>query len=159
MGEPTEFQKTLANQVDCLRGRIISSYSQVEFLLADISVKLDLRFPYLIKRRINAVRAIAERPGYEGYREELRKVCDELLEYDDLRNFMAHGFLSITTDKKGNHELEFRMYQREDSEKFNLVMRQMTLPYLRMAAGEITEYVSHAVSLFQRIYMEQEVEK
>jgi hypothetical protein len=36
----------------------------VEFLLADISVKLDLRFPYLIEKRIKAVRRNAEREGY-----------------------------------------------------------------------------------------------
>jgi hypothetical protein len=46
--EPTEQQKSLVDEALYLRGRIVASYAQVEFLLADISVKLDLRFPYLI---------------------------------------------------------------------------------------------------------------
>jgi ribosomal protein S2 len=92
------------------------------------------------------------------YKDELAKVCDELLEYDDLRNLMAHGFMMLTTDRKDNHEFEFRLYQREDRDKFNLIKIQTTLPYLRVAAAQITEYVSHAVSLFGSIYLEQKIE-
>jgi hypothetical protein len=55
--EPTDLQKSLVDEVLFLRGRIVASYSQIEFLLANISVKLDLRFPYLIKDRIKAVRS------------------------------------------------------------------------------------------------------
>ena len=36
--EPTEKQKSLVDEALYLRGRIIASYAQVEFLLADISV-------------------------------------------------------------------------------------------------------------------------
>ena len=53
--EPTEQQKSLVDEALYLRGRIVASYAQVEFLLADISVKLDLRFPHLIDARITAV--------------------------------------------------------------------------------------------------------
>lgn len=121
-------------------------------------MKLDLKFPYLIKDRIKAVKRIAERPGYQGYKEELEKVCEELLQYDELRNFMAHGFLILTTDKKDNHQLEYRLYQREDRDKFNLIMIQTTIPRLENAAEHITKYVSHAVRLFGRIYIEQKFE-
>jgi hypothetical protein len=157
MTEPTELQKSLVDQTTYLRGRIITSYSQVEFFLADISVRLNLKFPYLIKDRIKAVRGISERHGYEVYKEDLTKVCDELLQYDELRNFMAHGFMILTTDKKDNHELEFRLYQREDREKFQLITIKTTVPYLKAAAEQITEYVSHAVQLFGRIYLDQKL--
>ena len=72
-------------------------------MLADISVKLDLRFPYLIDARIKAVRRIAEREGYEVYKGELDGVCEDLLQYDEIRHFMTHGFLSVTIDRTGNH--------------------------------------------------------
>lgn len=58
--EPTEQQKALVDEALYLRGRIIASYAQVEFLLADLVVKLDLRFPYLIESRIKAVKKIGE---------------------------------------------------------------------------------------------------
>ena len=43
----TDEQKALVDECIYLRGRIITSYSQVEFILADISVILDLKFPTL----------------------------------------------------------------------------------------------------------------
>jgi hypothetical protein len=158
MTEATEIQKSLVNEATYLRGKILTSYAQIEFLLADISVKLDLRFPYLIKDRIKAVKRIAERPGYEVYRGRLAKVCDDLLQYDDLRNFMAHGFMMLTTDKKNNHEFELRFYQRDSQGTFNLVSIQTTIPRLKLAAQNITEYVSDAVFVFSLIYLEKKLE-
>jgi hypothetical protein len=157
--EPSEFQKSILEEATYLRGRALTAYSQVEFLLADISVKLDLKFPYLIKDRIKAAKNIAERPGYELYKDDLAKVCDELLQFDEIRKFMAHGWLSATFDKKGNHELEYRMYERDGQGKFNLVMIQTTVPYLQNAADAITKFVTEAVTLFRRIYLEKQIEK
>jgi hypothetical protein len=158
MTEPTDLQKSLVDEALFLRGRIGASYSQVEFLLANISVKLDLRFPYLINDRIKAVKRIAEREGYEDYKEDLDRICDELLQYDDLRHFMAHGFMSLTTDKKDNHQFEFLRYQREGDGKFTLLSAKRTVERLRQAFGDITEYVSHTVKLFERIYREKKLE-
>ena len=156
--QPTDLQKAIINDAITLRGSIITSYSQVEFLLADISVKLDLRFPYLIKDRIKAVKQIAQRAGYEKYKNELDNVCDELLQYDEIRTFMAHGFLTVTTDAKGDHKLEYRVYQRDGEGKFNLLLVETTIPLLENAAMQVTRYVSEAVQLFARIYSEQGLE-
>ena len=40
VNEPTEQQKSLVDEALYLRGRIVAAYAQVEFLSADISVKL-----------------------------------------------------------------------------------------------------------------------
>ena len=158
MTEPTELQKSLVDEALFLRGRIVASYAQVEFLLANISVKLDLRFPYLIKDRIKAVKKIAEKEGYEIYREELDELCEELLEYDEIRHFMAHGFLSPTTDRNNNHQFEFLRYQRDGEGSFTLISAKTDIPRLKDAADHITDYVSKAVNLFERIYREQKLE-
>src|SRR6266849_6508701 len=144
MREPSQLQKSLVDEAIYLRGRIVGAYSQVEFLLADISVKLDLRFPYLIKDRIKAVKRIAERPEYECYKDELNQLCNELLEYDELRHFMSHGFLTLTTDKKGNHEFEFLRYQREAEGSFTLLSARTSVPRLRQAVDDITRRVQSA---------------
>jgi hypothetical protein len=159
MSEPSALQKSLVDEALFLRGRIIASYSQVEFLLADISVKLDLRFPYRIKDRITAAKRIAERPGYEPYKDELSQVCDELLQYDEIRNFMAHGFLSLTTDSKENHQFEFLRYERDGEGQFHLSSGKTEIARLRAAADHLTQYVHHAMKLFERIYKEKELEK
>jgi hypothetical protein len=150
-GEPTEQQKSLVDEALYLRGRIVASYAQVEFLLADISVKLDLRFPYVIDARIKAVRRIAEREGYEIYKDELDR-------YDEIRHFVAHGFLSLTTDRKGNHQFEFLRYQREGEGRFTLLSAKTTVERLRQAADDIGQYVSHVVRLFEKIYREKKLE-
>jgi hypothetical protein len=81
--EPTEQQKALIDEALYLRGRIVASYAQVEFLLADLVVKLDLLFPYLIEARIKAVKRIAEREGYQIYKTDLGRVCRN---YCDMTN-------------------------------------------------------------------------
>ena len=124
-----------------LRGRIVAAYAQVEFLLADISVKLDLRFPYLVKDRIKAVKRIADREGYGIYKEAIERVCDELLEYDDLRHFMTHGFLSLEVDKRQTN-LNFCAISAKTQGDSNLLSADTTIENLRDAANDITEYVS-----------------
>lgn len=135
------------------------SYAQVEFLLADIAVKLELKFPYPIDKRIKAVRRIAEREGYEAYRCELEKACEDLLKYNDLRNYLAHGFVSLTTDRKDNHRFELLMYEREGEGKFKLMRAHTTLPQLQDAAEDITVYVQNVVDLFKHIYLEKKLEE
>jgi hypothetical protein len=157
--EITEEHKALVDEGLFLRGRIISSYSQVEFLLADISVKLDLRFPYLIKDRLKAVKRIAEREGYEAYKADLDRLSDQLVEYDEIRTFMAHGFLTVTVGQKNRHEFEFLRYQRDGDGKFTLMSAKTSVPRLREAADHITQYVEEVLALFRRIYKEKEIEK
>jgi hypothetical protein len=60
--------RDLVDEAIYFRGRIIASYAQVEFLLADLISKLEDRFAYRIESRIKGVKKIAEMPGYESYR-------------------------------------------------------------------------------------------
>jgi hypothetical protein len=53
------FQKRLADEACLLRGKIIAGYSLVEYVLADISVRLDLKFPYRTKDRGPPARSTA----------------------------------------------------------------------------------------------------
>ena len=154
MDQPADWQKQLIDESLYLRGRIIASYSQIEFLLADITVKLDLEFPYLIKNRIKAVKRIGEREQFAKYRPDLDKVCDGLLQFDDVRNFLSHGFLTLHVDRAGNHQFEYRMYQRADG-TFTLMGGTTTIERLRAAAEDITAYVEQSVDLFKLIYDEQ----
>jgi hypothetical protein len=156
--EPSDLQKSLVDEALYLRGRIVAAYAQVEFLLADLVVKLDLRFPYLIDKRIKAVKQIAERPGYSDYKQELDAVCEELSRYDDLRQFMAHGFMSLETDSRGNHRFELLRYDREGEGKFTLLRGTTDVERLRDAVADMGEYVSHVIRLFERIYREKKLE-
>jgi hypothetical protein len=154
--EPSDLQKSLVDEALYLR--IVAAYAQVEFLLADLVVKLDVRFPYLIDKRIKAVKRIAERPGYSDYKQELNAVCEELSHYDDLRHFMTHGFIRMETGSHGNHRFEMLRYNREEEGKFKLLMGTTDIERLRQAVADMDEYVSHVIRLFERIYREKKLE-
>jgi hypothetical protein len=150
--------RDLIDEAIYLRGRIISSYAQVEFLLADFVAKLEDRFAYLIDSRIKGVKKIAEMPGYEVYKDELAKVCDELLIYDDLRHYMAHGFMRMDVDNAGEHRFEFLRYVREDQGKFQMMSAKTDIRRLRQAVEDIGDYVKDVMNLFGRIYREKNLE-
>lgn len=154
----TDEQKALVDECIYLRGRIITSYSQVEFILADISVILDLKFPYLISKRIKAAKEIADRRGYEAYRDELHTVCDGLSEFDDLRVFMAHGWVSAELGKKGTNTIEFLRYERTGEGQFKLMRGCTDVARLRQAAEDITQYTERTLNLFRKIYAEKGLE-
>lgn len=78
--------------------------------------------------------------------------------YDELRHFMAHGFLSLTVDRKGNHQFEFLRYVREGDGKYNMMSAKTTIERLREAASDVGEYVSSFIRLFERIYREKKLE-
>jgi hypothetical protein len=154
MNQVTQFETDLIKDMYQLRGRIVSSYSQVEFLLADLSVKLNMKFPYAVKKRLDAARDIADRPEFAPYKGELIAICDDLNQYDEIRHLMAHGYISLTLDTAKNHFFELRMYRREPNGLFNRLEVQTTQVKLASAAEDINQYTQRAVGLFQRIYME-----
>jgi len=148
----------LVDECIYLRGRIITSYSQVEFILADISVILDLKFPYIISKRIKAAKAIADRPGYEAYRDELHSVCDGLSEFDEIRVFMAHGWVSAELGKNGTNIIEFLRYERTGAGQFQLMRGGTDVARLRQEAEDITQYTERTLALFRKIYAEKGLE-
>ena len=154
----TSEQKAMVDECIYLRGRIITSYSQVEFLLADISVILDLKFPYLISKRIAAAKAIADRPGYEVYRDELYAVCDGLGQFDEIRLFMAHGWVSAELDRHGGNVIEFLRFERLGDGQFRLMRGGTDLERLRQLADDINDYTERVIVLFRRIYSEKNLE-
>lgn len=155
----TDEQKKLIDDIVYLRGRIVTSYSQVEFLLADIAVKLELKFPYQISARLKAAKRIAEREGYESYKHELSEVCEGLSEFDDIRKFMAHGWANLEVNRQGNHRFELRMYERTGEGQFELISATTSRERLLEAANDINAYTAKVINLFQRIYLEKGLER
>jgi hypothetical protein len=150
--------RDLVDEAIYLRGRIISAYAQVEFLLADFISKLEDRFAYRIESRIKGVRKIAEMPGYEAYRHDLHRLSDELLVYDELRHFMAHGFMRAEFDRAGNYRFELLRYARDGEGKYQLMQSTTDIFRLRNAVEDIGSYVNDVMNLFERIYREKKLE-
>jgi hypothetical protein len=147
-------------RVNYLRGRIITHYAQCEFLLADVSVKVDFRFVYLLKNRIRAAKEITQRGApFDRYAEDVGGLCDELARWDDIRNFLVHGFATLEHDPAGNFGFEFRRYERTADEKFQLLIWKIQMPDLEAAADRIGILCGTFMKTFERIYIEQGLEK
>jgi hypothetical protein len=150
--------RDLIDEALYLRGRIVASYSQVEFLLADFISKLENRFAYLIEARIKGVGKIAEMPGYELYQQDFHRLSDQLSLYDELRQFMAHGFMRMDVDKAGDHRFEFLRYVREGEGKFQMMSAKTAIHRLRQEVEDIGGYTNNVIKLFERIYREKHLE-
>jgi hypothetical protein len=100
-----------------------------------------------------------DRPEYAAYRNDFHRVCDELLRYDDLRKFMAHGimFLDINRDQTF-HKFELRRYERLATGKLCHRTLQLSVEDLRRLASEMLKYTNDAYAVFRKFYIEQAVE-
>lgn len=165
MPDAAESRK-IVSQVQLLRGAYIGSYAQVEFFLADICVKAwelpaykDLRakFPYRAESRVKAAMALFDCAGpLAQYREEVHGVFDELLRFEELRDFLAHGLLRIDT-KRSDFSLHLRMYKPG---RDGLKIGTMDVPVVELAdaAKQIVTFAHRIVTLFRRVYREQKLE-
>ncbi len=99
-----------------LRGRYLTSYAQCEFLLADLSIRVDNRFRYALEKRINAAKAMAEGSGpLNAYADDFLPLIENIGMWSERRHWLAHVFMTIHTAPDGKHAFEFRRYeQRED---------------------------------------------
>ena len=157
---PEQWKIDLIDRANYLRGRFLTSYAQCEFLLADLSVKVDSRFIYALKNRVKAAQSIVERDGpFNQYAAEVTALTKDLDAWTDFRHSLAHGFLIFTTDRNNNHEFEFRRYESAPGQTFELHMWRTNAVELERATEAINQFCITFVSVFQRIYLEQGLEK
>ena len=166
MNAPNEYQLSVISQAAFLRGSIITSYAQVEHLLADIFLRcqpmpdynsLPAKFPFKLATRIKLVRQMVGMPGPLAiYGERFESVISRLLEFEEIRHFMAHGLLHVKTRKDEWHELVYRMYRQKDNIEEGQMVTDLT--QLDFAAREVGKYSTQAVSLFRDVYLEHKIE-
>lgn len=145
-----------------LRGAIVTSYAQVEHLLADIVLRcqpmaeysnLPQTFPYKLETRIARVRDIVGMAGpLQKYKSAFENVITELLKFEELRHFMAHGLLHIRTGDDGGHILIYRMHRQAKGSTIEEGTMVTNLPQLEDAARQVAHYALQAVSLFRDVY-------
>lgn len=152
---PPQWIRDLSDEVAYLRGRFLTSYAQCEFLLADLSVRIDSRFRYALDKRINATKIMAETDGpLNQYSDELLPLLEHLPTYSERRHWLAHGFLELIHDKKQNHLVKIRRYIQEKDDRLQIAVWEFTVQALRDDVAAITIYGSTFVGLWQRIYSE-----
>ncbi|KYH01706.1 hypothetical protein [Bradyrhizobium sp. DOA1] len=157
---PPAWQIALIDRATYCRGRIITSFAQCEFLLADLAEKVDGRFIYLLRDRVKAAKALTEKSGpFNQYAADLVPMAEKLLEWDDVRNFLVHGFVMLTTDKAMNHMFEYRRYNRVSKEEYELRQWFVSIEDLERAKDHINALAIVMVDTMKRIYVDQNLEK
>jgi hypothetical protein len=157
---PDRYFVDLLDRAAYLRGPYLTSYAQCEFLLADLSVKVDNRFRYALDRRINAAKAMAEGSGpLNVYADEFLPLIENIGAWSERRHWLAHGFLIFRKDSvSGGYLFEFRRYvQQEDGHV--LLQWFATVDDLQNAVDAINRYCSAFVALCGRIYLELGIEE
>lgn len=156
---PEQWVIDLIERATFLRGRYLTSYAQCEFLLADLSVKVDNKFPYHLDKRISAAKAMAAVDGpLSAYADELVPFLESMQIWRERRHWFAHGFLTFTRDLKGRHLFEYRRYEQEGGE-LNLLQWQATIEAVQDAADGINRFCMAFVELHERIYTELGIER
>ena len=154
---PPQWVIDIMDQAAYLRGRYLSCFAQCEFLLADLSVRVDNRFRYTLKKKINAAKVMAGSGGpLNAYADEFIPLLNSLVERSDVRHWLAHGFMELTVDRAGNHLLSYRRYL-DDAER--LTIWQCTLSHMQDEVDSITVYTNNFLRLCRRIYQELGLEE
>lgn len=157
-GRPEQWLIDLTDRAAYLRGRYLTSYAQCEFLLADLSVKVDNRFLYALQKRINAAKAMAESDGpLNDYAADFVPLIEAIVDWSERRHWLAHGFMTLFRDPSGAHAFEYRRYEQVDGE---LVLLQWfaTIGDLEDAVAAINRYCQAFLALHEKIYLELKIE-
>lgn len=155
---PAKWIQDLVRRSYIARGRYLTSYAQCEFLLADISVKVDDRFRYALDKRISAAKIMAEKGGrLDAYADEFVPLIEGITGWSDRRHWFAHGFLTVAHSKSGYHAFELRRYVQEEG-KYRLIKWIADIDELENAASSINVYCIAFVALYRRIYTELDIE-
>ncbi|MCX4196789.1 hypothetical protein OMR07_15425 [Methylobacterium organophilum] len=146
-----------------VRGEIISKYASVEFMMADVYFRairlpeynnLPIKLPYQVKRRISALKNLALMDGpIERYRDEILSMSDRLLEFEDIRQFMAHGNMFARFGTSTPH-LECFVYDQPKNSGPVLKHAMFTLDQLARQSISLGVYTDDAVNLFYRMCTE-----
>jgi hypothetical protein len=131
-------------------------------LLADICLKAWQRaeyahlagpFPYKTDTRIKAVSKLLNTDGpLKAHRPGVQSALDELLRFEELRHFVAHGLLIVTPDPSGPR-MQYRLY-RDTKHGTEIGFLELSFSELTDASLKISELLHQTATTFRRIYFD-----
>ena len=77
---------------------------------------------------------------------------------NDIRLFMAHGWVSAELGAEGTNIIEFFRYERTGEGQFQLMRGRTDVARLREAADDIEKYSNRTLTLFRKIYEDKGLE-
>jgi hypothetical protein len=148
----------LSRTAHFLRGAIISSYAQVEFLLTELNMRCR-QLPEYAEIAAARAKELAEGPGpVSAYANDLLPLVARLSDYEDFRHFIAHGLMVVSTRKTATAPIIFRMYRKAPKTPEEYGAIESDADQLRKVSHEISEYARQIATLVARIVQELSLE-
>ena len=158
-----EAEETWLKVAHLIRGGIITQFAHVEFMFADLYFRalrrpeygsLPAKLPYRVRQRVARVKQLAAMDGpISAYSSELLGVADGLAEFEDLRQYMAHGHMTVRFDTDPP-AIFFQVYdQPKDSGSILRIMRTNHAD-LGEQSIQVGRYDNRVVALFHQIFTE-----
>jgi hypothetical protein len=153
----------IADQAHFLRGKCISAYAQIEFILADMCLQfwewpayrhLKGQFPVKAATRVEEVAILFKANGpLAKYWKDLEPLLAQLKSYEKNRHLFAHGHLMLIHTNR-TPSVHFRLYALS-KHCVELHRESWTLEQMEAIASDIAAYAGRFGRLLDRIYTEQ----
>lgn len=149
-------------QIQNLRGWIVGSYSQVEFLMADAIIRsqsieeydhLSKAPTFNVTKRVKRFRILINTPGpMSAHADELGAVVDAWESTEDFRHFLVHGFAIFRWTQAGDMMMTFRRYMPELDENDPFREMHFRPETMRNLRDRIVADTHEAVAAFSRMH-------
>ncbi|MGJ4933599.1 hypothetical protein [Bradyrhizobium sp. HKCCYLRH3083] len=160
----TEASRFIQSIIDA-RGITILSYAQVEWYLAKLILEgkeydqykqIDLSFSQDAKTRADKIKAMLKVDGgpLSPYADKLTKAIDDVLAYEELRNYAAHGLLvrPDPNDYSLNSKIHLRRFKMFKGGKLDDASRTLTLKEYTDEQVALTKAAKSFFSIVQIIW-------
>ena len=91
------------------------------------------------------------------YESRICGLVDEIMIFEEMRHFMAHGWMMLKYSKDQNF-IEMRMYDQVKSEPLKLEIRQFSIEQMRSLSDDASDFVGRMLNLFREIYLTEKLE-
>ncbi|RYF09738.1 MAG: hypothetical protein EOO77_23105 [Oxalobacteraceae bacterium] len=158
---PSDIQAQLEEALR-LRGWLVNSFAQVEYLLGDLILQCQKfpcydehtkTLPHGANTRIERVRAILKISGpLDSDADDLAAILDHLGRQQDTRNLLVHGFTTALYTATGAVGLHFQKFHRQPDRQDARLVKTFTLSNLLKERDEQGKFAKAAVDRFQAVY-------
>jgi hypothetical protein len=147
-----------------MRGWIINSFAQVEFVLLDMVLQMrrfeeydayaEKRPPFGLAERVDRVRTYCGLPGpLASHGAQIRPILDGFEEMSEDRHFLTHGFCIYVYTDDGDAGLRFRRFaQGKKGQSDELRTKTFRPAELEAFRRHAVEFTTAALGTFANVY-------
>ncbi|MBR0868353.1 hypothetical protein [Bradyrhizobium diazoefficiens] len=150
-------KQRIIERANKLRGMLVGSYSQVEYLLGNLWVSMEQvdpyftkrnEFPYRLPSRVKAIRQLLDVPHGPlfQFRAKAVELLDEMDAYERHRRMMAHGYMEVEHSASG-HLVRVRFYEPTKDDAANEVHTEMSLNKMEADAKKAADFAGRWMRL------------